>query len=709
MNTIDYCDKLKKYCLVLSIVNANSDKDVRYLDSELAVHKERARKAPDTAIVSRIKALLEEILLAPSPQVPLNLIVKLKGQVATFIQKSKELQAIFREAEVRDPQALGVKWHVSLLEDGLIKALEAKLKECVPTRATHRDPDDSIPVAALLTIPPAKFTEKQMLFLHSIRQTIFLPIKTSSRLIRWAWLEKSWLETYLRSMQLLGAAVPITLSAYVASDGNAEKTERLAYTAQELAIRLKLLSCDKKIDKGVSINHLLQTVARDILDCQQNSISGGKIGDYLLNACLETEYASNCERLQKKLVNLSLVLDSIQQFLERANIQQPWALATLQYIRAFWREQQVYDTTLTFFRISRKQMGDMHLLGSVDKFLQLGLTSESGPGYSLEILSKLYAKLVQFVQVNLRENSSLDLYQQVHQKLIKAISAAKQNQAALSERFRAFTFHDLRDKKPLEQWEKIHPSDVQKLFNKVSQRLNSPYHSWVESEKMRPLEEKTASVTLAPPPSPLPKAASVVAEPPKQLASPPPESPPLLPPAPPVYTSPFTYHSRVVRWFKHDSATDPFLNDPKYVNRTFSPYAKAWILAQHNFAEAVDYFAEKEGIKHENELSIVGEMTIDNETRRGLFTYVKDKRGVVYHRYLTQKNDRELTDEYEIKGYYNLDFPPLEDLLRKEKGTKELPEAAVTDNSAVESITNYLITIKDPKNKATIRLCRINS
>lgn len=712
MNIVDCCDKFKKYTLALSLVNASTEENTRYLDGELSVRKESSLKAKDTDIVHRLTLLIEEVLCAPSPQIPFDLVEKMKGQIQAFLQKSKEIKEIRRTLDPHEPIVLGLNWRCQYLEKVLFEALKIKLEKASSTLSLASVRDTTIPIETILQKPIAKISERDMTYLHTVRQTIFIPLKVSSRLIRWAWLEEHWLKTNLETKRFIGRLVPVSIPALNAADGNSEKAASQIYTAEELAIRLRVATCNKKVDKGVCIKHEIQQLVCGILECQKKPESNRKITDYLLNLCRETEYASSCERLRKKVARLKNVLDDVENYIESEKIKQPWAITILQYIQSFWRDQQVYDTVLTFFRQIRPQLELVIMMDSLENHLHLGVDTK--PNISLEILPKLRSRLDQFVLEHLKEESQLALYQSLHQQLIRAIFGAKADQqAAFRARFQAFTFKDPRERKPLERWEKIHPTDVQKLYEKIKNRLKTPYDTWVDSALLSHVEEKVETLALIAPKTPEPK--TPAQKPVEVVAALPPQERKergivvAEEPLKPVATPPFKLHGRVVRWFRQNPATDPFINDPQYTSRSFSSYAKSWIYAQHNFAKVVDYFVEKEGIKHNNECSMVGEMTIDNETRRGLFTYVKNQQGIVYHRYLTLKADNDLTKEYEAKGYYTLDFPPLENLLRKEKGPiGESEDVVVDDNSFVESITKYLITIKDPKNRATIRLCRLN-
>lgn len=164
-----------------------------------------------------------------------------------------------------------------------------------------------------------------------------------------------------------------------------------------------------------------------------------------------------------------------------------------------------------------------------------------------------------------------------------------------------------------------------------------------------------------------------------------------------------TYHWRILRWLEPDEKSDPFVHDPQYNQSRFSEKAKSWIIAQHGFAHVVDSMAERYGIRRESALYIVGEMTIRGETRKGLFVYAYDENGVCYHRYFCSKNCVDLLQEYMERGFYELDFPRLKKVPASEKTAKVFS----ADKSYIEQETDYVVTIQDPKNQATIRLCKL--
>lgn len=137
-----------------------------------------------------------------------------------------------------------------------------------------------------------------------------------------------------------------------------------------------------------------------------------------------------------------------------------------------------------------------------------------------------------------------------------------------------------------------------------------------------------------------------------------------------------------------------------------SEQAKCWITVQHNFALQIDRYAKLEGIEAKDQLFLIGEITIVNEVRRGVFQYVFDAAKTCYHRYFSIKKDNELYNEYAQKGFYELDYPSLSSL-KKEKVLDKAPKEIHADGSFVESEQKHVVVIQDPKNRATIKLCRL--
>lgn len=166
----------------------------------------------------------------------------------------------------------------------------------------------------------------------------------------------------------------------------------------------------------------------------------------------------------------------------------------------------------------------------------------------------------------------------------------------------------------------------------------------------------------------------------------------------------FKYHGRVIRWFRLETE-NPFENDPKY-SGPHSEQAKRWITVQHNFALHVDRYAKQEGIQTKDQLCLIGEITIINEVRRGIFQYVFDEAKMCFHRYFSIKKDNELYNEYAHKGFYELDYPSLSSL-KREKVLEKAPKEIHEDGSFVESEQKHVVVIQDPKNRATIKLCRL--
>lgn len=218
----------------------------------------------------------------------------------------------------------------------------------------------------------------------------------------------------------------------------------------------------------------------------------------------------------------------------------------------------------------------------------------------------------------------------------------------------------------------------QKILQKIRQASSIRYgDTWMASKVEVAITQEIKQLTLVP----AAEMAPVVAKEPVKPAA-----------------AAIAYHPRVTRWF----SADPFMNDPAYKEKNYSEPVKHEIRAQHSFALVMDSFLEKYGLRHENQVSFVGEMFRKGKTLRCLFTYAFDKNKTCYHRYASIKTTNQLIQEYVQKGFYELDFPPLGSV------SSAKSEAIGADGSYVVSETPSVLTIADPKNEMTIRLCKIS-
>ncbi len=167
----------------------------------------------------------------------------------------------------------------------------------------------------------------------------------------------------------------------------------------------------------------------------------------------------------------------------------------------------------------------------------------------------------------------------------------------------------------------------------------------------------------------------------------------------PKNTTTFSYHRRVSRWWQE--AESIFLNDSKYNSTLYTETAKKWIIAQHSFSQAADHIVKSEGLRYENQCVAAGEMEINGEKKRGLFTFAFTENGVCFHRYFTEKTTDEIIQGYVKQKFYDLDFPVLttED---KTQGKQLIPE----DLQDCIEILPHVVTIIDKRNEAILRICR---
>ncbi|MBA3238989.1 MAG: hypothetical protein H0T62_11670 [Parachlamydiaceae bacterium] len=124
------------------------------------------------------------------------------------------------------------------------------------------------------------------------------------------------------------------------------------------------------------------------------------------------------------------------------------------------------------------------------------------------------------------------------------------------------------------------------------------------------------------------------------------------------------YANRVWEWFKEE----PFhFKSESYKNLGQEEKFKQKVY--HSFSLRVDEFIKEYSFKAEWDNSktlnkdilfcIPGEIQFKNEIERGLFTYCRDKKGIVYHRHFTKKATQELL-KYANTAFRKVDFPSLE-------------------------------------------------
>ncbi len=174
-----------------------------------------------------------------------------------------------------------------------------------------------------------------------------------------------------------------------------------------------------------------------------------------------------------------------------------------------------------------------------------------------------------------------------------------------------------------------------------------------------------------------------------------------------------TYDQRVLDYFNNP---EEVLSGPMYEGQSQASKERSRIF--HTFAQAVDAYVFSHGIKStwrnekrnkdDIQYSIPGEITIDGQTTRGIFTYCFDENGICYHRFLAKKERKDAMREYMQKGFWNADFPPLSASKEKEKAVK--PKPLASDGSFLsKEVNSFTDEILDPRNNAIIRLYKIKA
>lgn len=137
------------------------------------------------------------------------------------------------------------------------------------------------------------------------------------------------------------------------------------------------------------------------------------------------------------------------------------------------------------------------------------------------------------------------------------------------------------------------------------------------------------------------------------------------PPAETLAAPAIVINPRVLRWF--DPQKDPFLSDPKYINKPQRKRAKIRFI--HNFSRIVDDLALKYGKsftrankKGDQEqmisMALQAETPFSQEPIFYTLTMTFDVNGQLYHRTLTKKSQGGLVDEMVASVQYEMEFPP---------------------------------------------------
>ena len=76
----------------------------------------------------------------------------------------------------------------------------------------------------------------------------------------------------------------------------------------------------------------------------------------------------------------------------------------------------------------------------------------------------------------------------------------------------------------------------------------------------------------------------------------------------------------------------------------------------------------------------------------------------LYHRSLTKKSQGKIVDDMVKQGYYDGEFPPLKTITEPLQIDRSLVKQKVDDGSYIENVEGSVVYVKDPKNKATIKV-----
>ena len=109
----------------------------------------------------------------------------------------------------------------------------------------------------------------------------------------------------------------------------------------------------------------------------------------------------------------------------------------------------------------------------------------------------------------------------------------------------------------------------------------------------------------------------------------------------------------------------------------------------------------------EDHYSIAAEVVWDGGRKdRGIFTYCLTKNNEIYHRFFTDKAPEQMVDELVRKGFYEYDFPALEDSAVSEKSRKG-PSSIHNESYVLDSRKKNQLVIRDERNKAKIIILKV--
>ncbi len=187
--------------------------------------------------------------------------------------------------------------------------------------------------------------------------------------------------------------------------------------------------------------------------------------------------------------------------------------------------------------------------------------------------------------------------------------------------------------------------------------------------------------------------------------------PPLFP-VMPGDRFPFAYHSRVDRWRKAHIPLDALLFS-EYASRDERYQMK--MIEQHRFARLADRFWNCGIVLSENgaqglhqRFIVPAELTIFDQTKRGVIIWSVNAQGVCYHRFFHPKTAQEIFETIVFKTFRDADFP---ELLKSQKCCERPSIGQKWDE---EGQIHYdpllsIATVRDLKSQARLRLFLISA
>lgn len=626
----------------------------------------------DATIISRIRALMEELFRAAPNAIPVNTFDAFKSRFKHFVAESKELENIRSKSEI------------ALLDTFLLPVIP--LRSSCLERVPIVQKNWSQAPARLESIQQKNIkllSKEDCHHLALIRAFIFSQLQSLASMLETLDMHQA---VYKNLLELTDQGVIV--EPHKPGSQRKEGFQNVAeYSLEKLQIALRIGQLSSPHFAKVFVDSTVEELVNDLLDLdEQKKLDRNEVTQFLkvIEYILQKR---NIERLYPAAIRLHTTVKMIFMGMIQKPIDSILAphlplkasMLFFEDIFLFWNE------ACTTIEAVAKRFEEAH-------------TTESNRQY-LAFLQQQFQTLIHpnrkalLKQIKAGKTGLLALYETVHTRIEEAISAKRISDLKTIASFRTIELYgtDEKGRHSVGVWKEIGPKVLEAIFQRIFDAEGKAAAANLVQKFSQERQNRKKQEPALPPIEAL-----QIAE--EKLAVVTDNEPKVLP---------IVYHRRVLRWRENNPKSDPFLTDPKYATKCFDPEEKIWIIAQHSFAAVIDQIALEEGIRIINQLSLIGEMTINGRSKKGIFTYTFNEDNVCYHRYFTIKTDNALVEETK-RGFYDLDFPPLSDLAKEESDSSKVISA--DDQSFIVQKTKLIITICDPHNHgASIRLCRLKS